>query len=242
MEHTNLSDEHINSFIDNQLDSNEKISVLNVISQDEKLREKICEIYAHKEMLKHAYENVIENVNTDYKVKRQGVNSIRAMAAALILFFGGTSGWLVHNWKDLPIGNGTTPELAGIQHIEGNSETRKVIVQIANSDPMHLNAVLDETEGLLDGYKRINRPIQVEVIANNRGLDLLRTDVTTYSKRIASMQEKYPNLNFLVCGQTLAKLRNSGTNVQLLPHTLIAKSATDQIHKRIQQGWGYVRI
>jgi len=73
-------------------------------------------------------------------------------------------------------------------------------------------------------------------------VDLLRSDVSPYAKRIALMQAKYPNLDFLACSQTINKLQKNGVIVHLLPHTGVAPSAVEQINKRLQQGWDYVRV
>jgi len=166
----------------------------------------------------------------------------QALAACLLLLLGGLSGWLTHAWS----GRANSPDITTVaqasQSEDAIANTRKVILHLGNSSPMRLKAALDETESLLDTYRRANRQILIEVIANKRGVDLLRSDRATYGKRISLLQEKYPNLNFLVCGKTIGKLRNEGENVQLLPHVGIATSAADQINKRLHQGWGYVRI
>ena len=122
------------------------------------------------------------------------------------------------------------------------ADARKIILHISNSNPTRLKAALDETEGLLNNYKRANRNIQVEVIANKQGVDLLRTNFSPYKERISLMQEKYPNLSFMVCGQTINKLKNEGNKVELLPHTGVATSAADQINKRLHQGGAMSRF
>ena len=242
MKQQNISDEYLNSFIDGQLDSGEKITALNAISQDEQLRARVCEIYALKEMLKQAYPQAAEVQHTSHKHKWHRTIPLQSMAAALLLFVGGTAGWLSHSWTTNEVNHESHPLVQTSQQADPFMDERKVIVHIGSANPMRLVAVLDETEGLLDSYKRANRAIQVEVIANKQGVNLLRADVNGYKERIGHLQEKYPNLSFLVCGQTLAKLRHSGVNVQLLPHTGVAISAADQINKRLHQGWGYVRI
>ena len=59
------------------------------------------------------------------------------------------------------------------------TDTRKVIVHINNSNPPRLRAALDETEALLTNYKSSNQQIEVEVIANKQGVDLLRAITST---------------------------------------------------------------
>jgi len=243
MDNQYISSEFLNSFIDNQLDSAEKTRAFDAISQNATLKEQVCEMRALKEMVKHAYPITPGYMRSQYKPKRSWLKQFQPLAACLLLFVGGVSGWFTHSWsyqenkQDL---SGT--HQAAQQGDAVAAESRKMIVHVSNSNPMKLKAALDETESLLEIYKRANQHIQVEVIANKQGVDLLRSNVTNYKGRIGMMQEKYPNLNFLVCGKTINKLRNKGESVQLLPHTGVASSAADQINWRLKQGWSYVKI
>jgi len=44
MQNQNISDEYLNSFVDNQLDSAEKIQAFDAINQNETLKERVCEL------------------------------------------------------------------------------------------------------------------------------------------------------------------------------------------------------
>ena len=239
----NISDEFLNSFVDNQLNSSEQIQAYDTIRSNDKLKEKVCELRSLKEAIKFAYsEPPLYSRPTASDGSRNWMPLLRSLAACLLLLVGGMSGWLTHAWANRENEHEISSLVQAVQRIDPITETRKVIVHISNSKPAKLEAALDETESLLDTYKRSHRNIQVEFIANKRGVDLLRTGMTGYEKRIGMMQEKYPNLGFLVCGNTLSKLKIIGQVVQLLPHTTIASSAVEQINKRLHQGWGYVRI
>ncbi len=242
MHNQNISDEHLNSFVDDQLDSAEKNQTYDAISQDEKLQEKVCGLRGLKEVIQHAYSHPPAYVRPSARRPRSWATNYQALAACLLLLLGGVSGWLTHTWSSRESNREITSMIQATQHSETISETRKVIIHVIKSSPKKIMTALDETEGLLDNYKRANRQIQVEIIANKRGVDLLRSGVSAHEKRISLMQEKYPNLRFMVCGKTLSKLRNDGESVDLLPHTEIATSAADQINKRLHQGWGYIRI
>lgn len=244
MNNPNISIEFLNSFIDNQLDSTEKTIAFDAICQNEKTKEQVCELRDLKEMVKHAY-NLAPGCNqVPCKPKRNDwTKRFQPLAACLLLLVGGVSGWLTHSWSYRDYNqNQATMQQAMQQFDSLAEETHKVIVHVSNSNPIKLKAALDETENLLDTYRLANRNIQVELIANKQGVDLLRANVTNYKGRISLMQERYPNLSFLVCGKTINKLRSKGESVQLLPHTGIATSAADQINKRLTQGWGYIKI
>lgn len=242
MHYQNISDEYLNSYVDDQLDSAEKAQAFDVIRQNEILKARVCELRGIKEAVQHAYNQPPTYTRPAVKQLRPWKKHSQSLAACLFLMAGGVSGWFTHAWSNRDDNHDMTAMLQTTQHGEAIAETRKIIVHISNSNPMRLKAALDETEGLLETYKRANRQIQVEVIANKRGVDLLRANASAYKGRISLMQGKYPNLNFLVCGQTISKLQNEGKSVKLLPHTGVASSAADQINKRLLQGWGYVRI
>jgi uncharacterized protein len=192
--------------------------------------------------MQHAYSQPHINSRSNSRQLHTWTKQYQALAACLLLLLGGISGWISHSWTNRQNNQEMTALIQNTPSPETMADMRKVIIHLSTSNPMKLKAALDETEGLLDNYKRANHQIQVELIANQRGVDLLRSNVSAYKNRINLMHDKYPNLNFLVCGKTIVKLKNNGENVQLIPHTGIASSAADQINKRLHEGWGYVRI
>ena len=243
MNNQNISDEYLSSFIDNQLESSEKIQAYQTISQSDNLKDRVCDMRGLKEVIQHAYKQPPPYMQPPLKRRFRWARVQPALIASLFLVLGAASGWMTHGWTN---NSPTEPDISVNQQISAISDTattvRKVIVHVSQSQPVKLQAALDETESLLDSYKRNNQQIQVELIANKQGVNLLRANVSIYENRISLMQKKYPNLNFMVCGKSLGKMRKQGEIVQLLPHTGVATSAADQINKRLQEGWGYVRI
>lgn len=242
MHNQDISDEFLNSFVDNQLDSSEKIQAFDAITRNENLKERVCDLRGLKELVQHAYSQPPLPVRSAIRQLRPWKIQLQTLAACLLLMLGGVTGWLTHSWTNRQNAHEMTAILEPTLSHDAISGTRKIIVHVSTSNPAKLEAALNDTEGLLDNYKRANHQIQIELIANKRGVDLLRTNATAYKDRISMMQKKYPNLDFLVCGQTIAKLRANGEDVQLLPHTAVSTSAADQINKRLHEGWGYVRI
>ena len=55
------------------------------------------------------------------------------------------------------------------------------------------------------------------------------------------LREAYPNLTYIACHQTADRLREKGVRVKLLPGVHFAPTALDEIVKRMQQGWVYIR-
>jgi intracellular sulfur oxidation DsrE/DsrF family protein len=242
-----ISDELLNSFVDGELALHETDEIFSVIGHDDALKARVCELRGLKEMVQHAYHQ--PPVNRMSPIKKlnawripQFQNMPRLATCMLMLLLGWGSGWIMF------AGSQSTgdPKLMHLFEAAQNNgmieKSGNIIVHVSNSNPIRLKTALDETENLLSSYKRANRQVNVEIIANGGGLDLLRSDVSPFAKRIALMKAKYPNLDFLACQQTINKLQKQGIIVKLLPHTDFAHSAVEEIDKRLHQGWDYVRV
>ena len=59
--------------------------------------------------------------------------------------------------------------------------------------------------------------LDLEIIANARGLDLLRVDTTPFAARITELTEKYDNLSILDCSRAIKRLQDLGIKVKLVP-------------------------
>lgn len=242
-----ISDELLNSFVDNELELDEKSEMFTAIGRDESLKERVCELRGLKEMVHHAYHqppaHKVSPIKELHHRRHSYIQNMPSLAACtLLLLLGWGSGWLMFAG---PMTTNTPKIMNLFQAAQSNEiaeEPGNIIVHVSNSNPVRLKTALDETENLLAAYKRANRQLKVEIIANAGGVDLLRSDVSLFAKRIGLMQAKYPNLDFLACSQTISKLQKRGVIVHLLPHTGIATSAVEQINKRLLQGWDYVRV
>ena len=238
-----VSDEFLNAFVDDQLDGDEKSQAFDAIEHDDVLKERVCELRGMKERMRHAYEHPPIRSGSAVEGVRVRASHLQALAACLLLCIGAASGWFAHTWTGIEGDREmTTRLLQSVQRKDVGTESQKFIVHVSSSNPVRLKTALDETESLLDSYRRSGRKLQVEIVANGGGVDLLRTDVSPYAKRIGLMQKEYPNLDFMACGQTIKKLQEKGVDVKLLPHTGVASSAMDQITLRLKQDWVYIKV
>jgi len=247
MNNKNISDELLNSFVDNELALDETSEIFNAIDKDDALKERVCELRGLKEIVQHAYRQPLAHrMSPIKKLRTWRIPHIRNMprlaTCMLMLLLGWGSGWIMFAGSQ-SMGDPKLMRLFEATQSNGILEkSGNIIVHVSNSNPVRLKTALDETENLLKSYKRSNRQVNVEIIANGGGLDLLRADVSPFRKRIALMKTKYPNLDFLACQQTINKLQKQGIIVKLLPHTGVASSAVEEINKRLHQGWDYVRV
>ena len=250
MNNPGVSDELLNSFVDNELDRDERSELFSAINQDEALKGRVCELRNLKEMVQHVYlqppvraaRKANKKLNRGWSAYIQGLNFPRLAVCMLLLSVGWVSGWLMFANSELSSNQKVMRLFQATQSSDIAEEPNNVIVQVSNSNPVRLKTALDETENLLAAYKRAHRELRVEIIASAGGIDLLRSDVSPFAKRIALLQAKYPNLDYMACHQTIDKLQGRGVKVRLLPNIRLAPSAVEQINKRLQQGWDYVRV
>lgn len=233
-DHSEISDELLNAFVDNQLESAEKGRILSLINGDPALQARVSEVWRLKQMVQHAYQDVRAPRPAPRRRQPWFTRAGQALAASLLLLVGATAGWF---------GNAATDDSRQREFrlVNRENEQERVILHLASADPARLRAALDDAEYLLAKAPAGKRPVQLEIITNDGGLALLRADVSPYADRIKAMRATHQNVKFIACSQAIEKLRGTGVQVQLLPDTEIAPSAIDQITARLKQGWLYVR-
>ena len=241
-EERKVSDEMRSAFVDGQLDAAEWGSITQRMERDAALREDVCELRTLKDMVRHAYAVPPVPREGARRVAGPGWNTLAAasIAFAIIGWFG--NAW----WAGAPaLDPASAYALRGDWHaLRGDwrsLEANRVLVHVSSGGREALATALDEVEDLLRASRTGRRNIEVEVIANSAGLDLFRADGSPHAQRVAALRREYSNLSLVACGQTLERRRESGQPVELLTGTTVAPSALEQIVKRLQGGWVYVR-
>ncbi len=241
-----ISNELLNAYLDNELDSEERAEILAALENDAAMARRLCELRNTKELTQFAYNmpSSRQSQGTYWKYGKQYASL--AIAATLFLTVGALVGWFAHDGMYV---NSIVP--AGQQKIASNSsltslpleaEAKKVILHIDTGNAGKLKAALDSAEDLLVSSADNGNPLELEIIANADGLDLLRVDTAIYADRISKLSEKYDNLSILACSRAIKRLQDIGVKVQLVPEAGIAPSALDQIVHRLKQGWVYIKV
>lgn len=227
-----VSREMQNAFVDGQLDAVEWTAMLERIGHDAELRREICELRATKDMLRGAYAGM--------KPRPRGsvaTSGWRGWGLAAMLMASVAAGWLGHALLDAGSGPSGVAGAAALRSIEAD----RILVHVSSGRRESLQTALDEVEDLLRGARAAGRTVEVEIVANSTGLDLLRVDASPYLARVSALRQKYPNLTFFACNQTIERLRERGVKVELVRGVHVAPSALDQVVKRLQGGWVYIR-
>lgn len=229
-----FSEEQLNAFVDGELDPEERSQLYNESAQLADLDLRLCQLRKAKELVRYGYEDVPQpSRGARTKIGRRGYFST-ALVATFLLVFGLSVGFLARNYM-----------------VEGQADkyfdtaahpaatTSNYLLHVASGEPAQMLAALQEARHLLESAPA-GELRQVEVVANERGLDLLRADVTPFATEITALQSS--NVVFYACSRTMERLEEKGVEVQLVPNTNSAHTALDRVVTRMKDDWEYIKI
>lgn len=247
MSHTNIniqySDEHLNAFIDDQLSASEKADILDAVRHDSELSQRVCTLQKLKNLVQLSYQSV--EVPEQHKTNSILLKSNKGKwfaAASFFIAIGAIVGWV----SNQALNSNRLIDIAQVSNnsiSSNNPDQWKLMLHVSTANPNRLNIVLNEAEALLEEYAQSSRQLELEILTNREGLALVTNNDKDYNKRLQNLQAKYENLAVMVCGQTLKRVqREKGKTPSLLPKINVVPSAINQIVKRQQSGWSYIRI
>jgi intracellular sulfur oxidation DsrE/DsrF family protein len=224
-----ISDEQLNAFTDGELEADEENRVFTLSEDNPEVDQRLCQHRKLKELVQHAYRDVPKPRRRDVpRGSRTSLLSLAAAAAAL-LFVGIAAGWFAS--RSLDAGTDAVAAAAARQDTW--------LLHVASSDPVRMQRALDRAEALMTGSDA-SAGRRVEIVANEGGLDLLRSDTTPYAQRIRQLAEQ--DVLFFACSKAIERLEAQGVNVRLVPEANTRYSALDRVVLRMQQGWTYEKI
>lgn len=225
-----ISEEQLNAFIDGELDSEEESRIFSESEHSTELDQRLCQQRKLKELVQHAYRDVPEPPRLR-RGKPTGVNRFRlATAAAVLLLVGASAG--IYLQKIAGAGDAANP--AGAV-----AATENYLLHVVSGDPAEMKRALDKAGELLSSSSK-GKPRQVEVVANEKGLNLLRSDMTQFSSEISALSDD--SVVFYACSRAIRLLEEKGVKVHLVPEANSDYTALDRVVVRLNDGWQYVKI
>jgi intracellular sulfur oxidation DsrE/DsrF family protein len=236
-----FSEEQLNAFVDGELDADEKSRVFNESQQSQELDHRLCQQRKLKELVKHAYSDVPAPMRRQDLRKLQRGFWRNAMAASILLLLGVTIGFYAQEYTGQHyVVRGSD---SGITSVESVSHPvvggRKYILHVVSGQSEDMFVALQTAQYLLDSAA-LGQVNQVEVVANESGLNLLRSDVTPFASEVRLLQEN--NVVFYACSRTIERLEEKGVEVDLLPDAHQSFTALDRIVLRMKDDWEYIKI
>lgn len=240
-----VSDETLHALVDGELDVSESELLIARMREDTQLAQRVCALRSLQSMVRLAYAEPPAPTDRASRAAPRRQFTRRCAVGCLVLLAGLSAGWALRGLESQAVATAApAPVSAGYQAVSlmPAADPNRVLLHLDSAAPEKMQAVLDQAERLLDEAERQGRMMQLEIIANSRGVDLLRAGVSPYAARMAHMKRRHANLNWVACGQSLARFASEGQKVELLPTTRTAPTAIGEIVSRLQQGWTYIRV
>lgn len=225
-----ISDEQLSAFTDGELEADEENRIFTLSEQCPELDARLCQQRKIKEMVQHAYRDLPEPRRRDKRSGPRGNLFSLATAAVLALAVGLAGGWFAS--RSLEPGAAAAAAVAPASHDTW-------LLHVSSSDPVRMQRALDRAEELMTGAGASPHR-QVEIVANEAGLNLLRSDTTPFAERIRQLAEE--DVLFFACSRAIERLQEQGVEVRLVPEADTRYSALDRVVHRMQQGWTYEKI
>ena len=238
------SDEIINAFVDGELDGVEKENIKNAIQSDADLMRRVHATCELKKNIKQSYANIDINQFAPQVIKKPASSGWQySIAAALMLCMGVVLGWFGNSYYASENMMVDAEELKGVKLAPVNlQQPNKIMLHLASSEQGKLKEVMDQVNHIIKEYQMSKQAFEIEVIANSDGLELVRQDISPYREEVANIIARYSNVSFIACSNALEKLRVQGIEPKLIAQTKTGVTAVEQIVKRLQEGWVYVKV
>lgn len=135
--------------------------------------------------------------------------------------------------------------LATIAPAGAAEKMHKLALQISDSDPQKMNAVLNVASNVVKHYTGKGEMIEVQIVAFNAGLNMLRTDKSPVLDRLKVFAESMPSVSFDACDNTregMAKAEGKTPNeIPLVANAKIVPAGVVTLMELDQAGWTIVR-
>ena len=237
------SDEIVNAFVDGELSAQERAELLSAASASKELSQRICQAQRLKELVLTAYPQETTTVATDRSAHSKVTAGWFGYAAAamvgalsILLFMQPFNKEITaERWSSID------PILEQQRTVSGS--TNRVVFHVSSDDVAMADDMFNQLELVLQEYAHRQQPLRVEVVANNQGLRLFQQGRSPFEKRIADLDERYQNIIFAACGNTIERIqKETGEAIEVLPQAVIVRSGVSFVARRQKQGWAYIKV
>ena len=122
------------------------------------------------------------------------------------------------------------------------AERHKLALQISDNDPDKINAVLNVAANVSKYYSDKGEEVDIQIVAFNAGLHMLREDTSPVKPRLKSFKEGMPNVSFMACENTLESMaRKEGKEPALVDNAERVKAGVVTLIELGEKGWTIVR-
>lgn len=119
---------------------------------------------------------------------------------------------------------------------------KRLAIQISDNDPATYNKALNVATNFARGTSEKGELYEIEIVAFNAGLHMLRQDTSPVLDRIKSISESVPDVTFSACGNTLKGMtKKEGKEPRLTEHARIVSAGVVRLMELDDEGYYVIR-
>ena len=241
------SDEYISAYIDGELDTDECKCILFDEQEDVELAQRVNDARMLKEKVKLSYVDTLDN----YVIKRpfsctKFVSRHRSLVAGLFIA-SVISIMLAYNLNassDISMAKqliASTQPIFADRIVSTVGINQRVVIHVSHYQQSQFEETINTIESLLQ-QKSSDKAFSVELVANGQGLKVFDITSSIYAERLSNMAKRFDGLKIIACAKSLADLASDGNPVKLMASIIVTPSAAQQIAKRTESGWLYIKV
>lgn len=124
-------------------------------------------------------------------------------------------------------------------------KVHRLALQVSDNAPEKMNAVLNVASNVVRHYTGKGEMVEVQVVAFNAGLNMLRTDKSPVLDRLKVFAESMPNVTFDACENTrqgMAKAEGKKPDeIPLVPNAKVVPAGVVTLIDLDKSGWTIIR-
>jgi|TARA_B110000240_G_C13510109_1_gene458822 intracellular sulfur oxidation DsrE/DsrF family protein len=119
---------------------------------------------------------------------------------------------------------------------------KRLAIQISDGDPKTYTKALNVAANFARGMSSKGEMFEIEIVAFNAGINLLRTDKSPMIDRVKSLSESIPDITFSACGNTIAGItRKEGKAPPISEYARVVPGGVGRLMVLDNEGYFVIR-
>jgi hypothetical protein len=132
--------------------------------------------------------------------------------------------------------------MVSLQAGQSDDGIQRLALQVSDNDPKTLNKVLNVAANFARGQTNKGNMYEIEIVAFNAGLHMLREDTSPVLDRVQSFAESIPDLTFSACQNTINGMtKKEGKAPPLISAAKVVPGGVGRLLKLDDSGYFVIR-
>ncbi len=121
-------------------------------------------------------------------------------------------------------------------------DMHRIVIQVSDDSPGTFNKVLNNASNMSSYFLERGEDYEIEIVAYNAGLHMLRTDTSPVLERIKGFTDSVPNVTISACGNTIKGMsKQAGKEIEIVPNARVVPGGIVRLMELSDQGYFMIR-